>query len=450
MQTEPPRDPPSPYAWPLLGHTVPVARAGILPFIERGWAQHGDHFVLKFGNRRLHVLCHPDHAEHVLWKAADNYTKGPTYDEIRRLTGEGLLTLVGAPWRRRRKLMQPSFHRKRIAEFTEAMARCTDARLTSWQERFPQGGSFDLHAEMMRLTLEVVGETLFGQSVGENADTSGRMFGDALELLGGRGNSAVNLPLSLPTPGNRRLKRALAFLDAETRRVIEGARADGPKPTLLSMLLDARDEETGEALTDDELRNEVITLFLAGHETTALLLTWTFTLLRENPEVEQRLHEEVQTLLEGRTPTADDVMRLPYTRRVIDEVLRLRSPVWSLGRDCVADDTVRGFRIRAGEAVLPLTWAVHRHPDFWEAPLAFDPDRWLPERRKDQHRWCYFPFSLGERQCIGNVFSLTEATLILAMLSQRCRLAVQGEVPGEAAITWRPAGPVPTTLTWTR
>jgi cytochrome P450 len=268
-----------------------------------------------------------------------------------------------------------------------------------------------------------------------------------------RSNRAMPLPLAVPTPANLRFRRALRTLEDKTFEVIAGARtgrAAAARPTLLGMLLDAKDAETGQGLSDVELRNEVITLFLAGHETTALLLTWGFTLLGPRPDLVARMRAEVEAVLQGRDPTAEDLPRLAYLRQVIDEILRLRSPTWTVARDVRTDDVLLGYRVRAGEVVLPCSYLTHRHPRFWEDPERFDPDRFAPDRAQDRPQWAYFPFSLGPRMCIGSIFALVEAQVILAMLLQRADFQLApGPIPEPSAqITLRPQGPVNLQLTW--
>jgi cytochrome P450 len=437
---------------PLVGSLPEVSRIGLLEFIERHWQTLGDVFRVKVGPQTMVVVVHPDGVERVLAVNKDNYVKGRTYDSIRLLTGQGLLTLEGDAWKKRRRLEQPSFHRESIRKLVSTMVAVTRRSLQSWRQRLPEGGTLEMHHEMMGLTLEVVGETLFGQQLAEkDVDASGRAFGEALVLVSGRGNSAVQLPLGVPTPGNLRLKRALKLLDEQVHSIITRARANREGgPTLLSMLLDARDADTGEALNDKELRDEVITLFLAGHETTALLLTWGFTLLGKHPEVVRRMREEVEAVLGGREPTAEDLPKLPYLRQVIDEILRLRSPTWTVARDVVEDDVINGHRVCKGERVLPVSYLTHRHPDFWDEPQRFDPDRFSPERSKGRNNWAYFPFSLGSRICIGNIFSLVEAQIVLAMLVQQVdfELALSGPVKPVAHATLRPSGPVDVRIRW--
>jgi cytochrome P450 len=446
--------PPLAKGMPFIGSAGEVARAGMLRFLLDQWRALGDVFRVKLGPRVMVVVAHPDGVAHVLATHQKNYVKGRTYDSMRLLTGDGLLTLEGEPWRKRRRLEQPAFHRESIRTLVAAMARVTGRVLARWRQRWPQGGAIDAHGAMMALTLEIVGETLFGQTLGEEtADVSARAFSEALGLLSERSNHAVPLPLWVPTPGNLRLRRALRTLDRKTFEVIAAARERGDgaaRPTLLGLLLEARDADTGERLSDAELRNEVITLFLAGHETTALLLTWGFTLLGPRPDVVARMRAEVETVLDRHDPAADDLPRLPYLRQVIDEILRLRSPTWAVARDVRVDDVLLGHRVRAGEVVLPCSYLTHRHPDFWEDPERFDPARFEPERAKDRPPWAYYPFSLGPRMCIGNVFALAEAQVALAMLLQRTDFEVEPGPPPEpvAQITLRPKGPVNLRLSW--
>lgn len=438
----------------MLGSLGEVTRRGLLPVIEEQWRRLGDTFRIRVGPRNMVAVIHPDGVERVLGSGRENYVKGRTYDQMRLLTGDGLLTLEGESWRQRRRLEQPSFHRENIRKLTAAMVSVTAARLGRWREAMPEGGTFDAHREMLGLTLEVVGRTLFGQSLAEgDTDASARAFGEVLGQISQRGNAALTLPLAIPTPGNLRMRRGLRVLDEIVFSIIASARAQvGPDalPTLLAMLLEARDADTGTGLSDAELRNEVITLFLAGHETTALLLTWGFTLLGPHPDVVARLRREVEEVCADRAPTAEDLPRLAYLRQVIDEVLRLRGPVWTVARDAVGEDVVCGHRVRPGDTVLPVSYLTHRHPGFWEEPERFDPDRFAPERVKARSQWAYYPFSMGPRMCIGNVFSLTEAQLILAMLLQQVdfQLSPGPPVAAVAEVTLRPKGPVNVDFHW--
>lgn len=447
-------DPPQPRGLPILGNLVALSRSGLLPFVSQMWREHGDIFSFQAAGRRTVVVAHPNVMEQVLSTQRENYVKGNAYDGIRLIVGQGLLTLEGDAWKQRRLLEQPSFHRASIQKLVGAMSAITARTLDRWRERFPLGGTFEAHEEMMRLTLEVVGETLFGQELGASTtDASGRAFGVALELISTRGNSPFQLPLMVPTPSNVRLRRALELLNRTTYNIIDRARAarDGEAtPTLLSMLLDVRDADTGQPLSNQDLRNEVITLFFAGHETTALTMTWGIDLLSRHPAVVERMRAEVDSVLGGRVPTAEDLQKLTYVRQVIDEILRLRPPAWIIARNAVADDILGGFRVRAGDLVIPAIYFTHRHPDFWEDPERFDPDRFSPERSKGRNHWSYLPFSLGPRMCIGNIFSLVESQIILAMFLQHLdlRRTTTKDVPIKPIGTLRPAAPMPVELRW--
>lgn len=447
------RPAPAVFRFPVVGNLPEIAHRGMLEFLQREWRKHGDVFRLRLGPRNVLVVAHPDGVERVLGSGRENYVKGSTYDAVRLLTGAGLLTMEGDAWRARRRLENPAFHRESIKKFVSTMAQVTREAIAAWRWRLPNGGVFDAHHEMMRLTLEVVAATLFGQRLGEDTgDSSGRAFGEALGLVSERGNAPVQIPLRIPTPANLRFRRALRTLDDAVYDVIKKARAAGPEaaPTLLGMLLQSRDADTGAGLTDQELRNEVLTLFLAGHETTALLMTWGFTLLARQPAVVARMRDEVSAVLGDREPTAEDVPKLVYVRQVVDEILRLRPPAWVTARDAVKPDAIRGIRVEEGDMVMAAIYLTHRHPDFWEHPERFDPDRFAPEKAKGRHHWAYLPFSLGPRICIGNVFSLTEAVVLFSMLLQRIEFSMldPDAVRMEPTVTLRPAGAVPLRIRW--
>jgi cytochrome P450 len=276
-----------------------------------------------------------------------------------------------------------------------------------------------------------------------------------LEIVSERSNG-VPIPLWLPTPGNIRFKRVLGELDALIYRLIDKARtqrrgrAAQPADTLLDMLLDAVDEATGKPLPDKHVRDELLTMFVAGHETTALTMTWLFVLLDGRDDIWERLREEATSVLHGRMPTFEDLSRLPYTRAVIDEVLRLRGPVAMVARDVVEDDNLLGFEVHKGDMVLPYFSAVHRHPGFWERPNEFWPERFLPENSAGRDRWAYLPFSSGQRVCIGNMFSLHESVLILAVVAQRvdARLVPGQRLEPEMIATVRPSAPAQVEWRW--
>jgi cytochrome P450 len=449
------REAPRAMTFPVFGSLPAMMTLGPLEFYRREWRAKGDVIRVNFGARQGLIVVHPDAIERVLGSHRENYVKGSAYDGIRLLTGEGLLTLEGDAWRARRRLENPAFHRESIRRFVDVMGAISREAIAAWRWRIPNGGVVDIHHEMMRVTLEIVAATLFGQRLGEDAgDESGLAFASALSLVSERGNSVVQLPLHVPTPSNVRFRRSLETLDRQVYSVISRARAEPPGsekvPTLLSMLLAARDADTHEGLSDKDLRNEVITLFLAGHETTALLMTWGFVLLAREPEVVRRMRDEITRVCGDRLPTSEDVTQLVYVRQVIDEILRFRSPVWSTARDAAGPDVIQGFRVEQGDLVMPLIYLTHRHPEFWDKPDVFDPDRFTPERSKGRHHWAYLPFSLGPRICIGNIFSLTEAAVLFATLLQQVEWSMAGpsDVQMDPSITLRPKGAVPVRIRW--
>lgn len=437
---------------PLLGALPQLSWHGAIPYYTRCWQQLGDMFRVQLGHRSAVVLVHPDAIAEVLVTNRENYVKGATYDHVRMLAGDGLLTLEGSAWRKRRRMAQPAFHKESIRTLVASFVRVTREGFDALERRLIGGGVIEAHTEMTLLTLDIVGETLLGRRLGPTADASARAFQDAFEVLARRSEIPFSIPRWLPTPGNRRLVAALCTLDELVHAIIADARArpSTSAPTLLSMLLEARDADSGEPLSDSELRDELITLIMAGHETTALLLTWGFSLLGREPAVVARMREEVEHVLGGREPTADDLPRLVYLKQVIEEILRLRPPAWVLGRDVAADGVLCGHRVRAGELVMPIPYLTHRHPDYWEQPERFDPERFRPEAVKARANLAYVPFSAGPRSCIGSLFTVAEAQVILAMLLQRAdfSLASDAPVPMKPLMTLRPGGPVAVRLTW--
>ena len=437
-----PRLPPGPRPWPLLGHLPELRREGLLPFLERQWRQHGDVFSMDL-NGPTTVIAHPEAIQRVLLTHSSNYVKGSLYDGVRRVIGDGVLTMEGSAWKARRALLQPTFHRSSLAILAGIMAERGQRFFDAWLDQHGAASfEIDAHRQMVELTLDVVVAALFGQTGG--ADVSYEALGAALELVSEHANG-FSLPEWVPTPRNRKFQRTLRALDSAVYKVIAAGRARPQEGTLLAMLLDARDAETGAPLTDREVRDEVLTLFVAGHETTALTLTWLWTLLAQHPEVLARMQAEVDTTLGGRDPGFEDVARLPYLRMVIDETLRLRGPVAMIARNVLADDEIMGFQVRAGTSVMPFFYAVHRHPDYWEDPQRFDPERFSPERSKGRNLWSYLPFSHGKRRCIGDQFSLIETVLLLAQLLRRFEVTIDpsaASVAPNLIATVRPSGPV--------
>jgi cytochrome P450 len=374
-------------------------------------------------------LNHPDYIKRVLQENNRNYNKNVLSTQLlKTVLGAGLLTNDGTSWLHQRRLMQPAFHRRRIAAFGTQMTTAATAMLDRWDARPAGSASLDAADEMMELTLRIVGMALFGADMSEEVDTVGRSFTTINTFLARTAYQPYVMLPGLPAQGKRQFGAARRELDHVVYRIIAARRSEAAdradRDDLLSLLLRARDEETGESMNDRQLHDEVITLLLAGHETTAVALTWTWFLLAANPDAERRLHDELAVVLGGRVPTVDDLPNMPYTRMVIEETLRLYPPAWAILRRAIGEDQIGPYRVPEGTNIFISPYAMHRHPAFWEHPDVFDPERFTPECAADRPHFAYLPFGGGPRQCVGNTFALTEAQLILATVAQRYRLRV--------------------------
>lgn len=434
------RTAPGPGGWLAL-KLMPELRRDPWGLFFKLTQEYGDIVRFQLFGWPFYLITHPDHIRYILQENYLQYDKDVfDYQLLKHFLGNGLLTNEGDSWLRQRRLMQPAFHRQRIAALGKLMTETTLAHMQSW-EAFVQGNTpFDMTVEMMRLTLHIVCKALFSVDVTDEADTIGSAFSVVNRHLAQHSSSPL-LPLSLPTPGNLRFRSAVRALDDVVYEIIRQHREhSSTADDLLSMLLQARDAETGEGMNDQQLRDEVITLLLAGHETTANALSWTWYLLSQHPEVEQQLHNELEEVLAGRLPTSEDLPRLSYTHMVIQEAIRLYPPSWIISRNAVAEDSIGGYAIPARAPILLLPYVTHRHPAFWQDPERFDPTRFAPEQIATRPRYAYVPFGGGPRQCIGNTFALTEAQLILATVAQQYRaILVPGQkVSPEPLITLRP------------
>ncbi len=449
--TAPPTLPPGPQGDPIIGNLRRFANMQPQMFVELR-AQYGDIYHLRVATRDVIFVGHPDMIKHVLVDNNRNYHKGFAYTKVAAFLGRGLLTSEGDFWRHQRRLAQPAFHQRRIEHFASTMVESTASMLEDW-ETLPANEPFDVSEAMTRLTLDIVTRTLFSTAVSpQEMDAVYTTLPWLLSETDRRADSLMGLRERLPLPVNRRYWREIERLNQIIFRIIDDRRhshsADGTHieddNDLLGLLMLAEDEETGERMSNEQLRDELMTIVLAGHETTANLLTWTHRLLSEHPTARERLQAEVDAVLGGRTPTLADLPQLAYTRRVLDEALRLYPPAWAISRKAMGDDQIGGYRVPAGAEIFLSQWVTHRHPDFWQNPLGFDPDRFLPERSADRPRFAYWPFGGGPRQCIGNTFALMEATIILAMISQRYALDLvpSHAIQVEPSITLRPANGV--------
>lgn len=426
---------------PLLGH-IPLNMDQRLDFLMRTALESGDVVRFEFPHITAHLVAHPDHVQQVLVDQHRLFTKQTRgYRKLRTFLGNGLVTADGDFWLRQRRIAQPAFHKKRIAGFADAMARAAEDTTLRWSRYADSGESFDVAAETSRLALRIAGETLLSSDPSDRANAVSAALTTVLHEANHRINTLWSPPEHWPTPRNRAYREAARELDAIVLEIIERRRRGAEhRDDLLQMLLEARDPDTGAAMDDKQLRDEVMTMFLAGHETTANALAWTFLLLSRYPAVARALTEEAREVLGDRVATADDLPKLDLARRVLNESMRLYPPVWIIGRSPSQDVEIGGFDVPAGSLVFVSQWVTHRHPRFWEDPEGFDPDRWLPERAKPMHRYQFFPFAAGPRMCIGAGFAMMEGQLVLATIARRLRVDL---VPGhpivpEPLITLRP------------
>ena len=421
---------------PLAG--LLAYRRGPLPFFENLARQYGDISYFKLGPQEAFFLNHPDLIKDVLVTNSQNFMKGLALQRAKRLLGTGLLTSEGEFHRRQRRLAQPAFHKSRVATYAAVM---TDYA-AQLRERWRDDETLDIAEEMMGLTLAIVGKTLFDADVVSDSKDVGDAMNVAMDLFNTITVPFFNLLQKLPLPQVRRFDNARAKLDAIIYRLIEERRASGrDRGDLLSMLLLAQDEEgDGGGMTDEQLRDEAMTIFLAGHETTANALTWTWYLLSQNPEAEARLHHELDEVLGSRLPEFVDVTRLQYTEKVLAESMRLYPPAWAIGRMSLVDSEIGGYFVPKGSLVLMSQYVMHRDQRYFADPLSFDPERWSEHERAKRPQFSYFPFGGGPRRCIGESFAWMEGVLLLATLAEQwqMRLAPHQVVALRPVITLRP------------
>ncbi|MCC6178709.1 MAG: cytochrome P450 [Chloroflexi bacterium] len=431
---------PGPRGQFLLGSLLDVQRDP-LTFLTRTRRLYGDVAQVKLGPKTIYIASHPEDVRHVLQENNKNYRKGAHYETLAPIFGNGLMLSEGDFWLRQRRLVQPAFHRQRLGAFGKTMTDYAETMLERWASSAERGQPLDIQHEMLKLTLSIVCTTLFSYDISNETAGIGEAHAIALAHAEHKIVSLFNLPDSWPTPENRRYQRAVATIHNCINRLMDERRDSGEdKGDLLSTLAFSRYEETGELMDRDQLRAEVITLFLNGHETVTGALSWAWYLLSLHPEIERKLHDELRTVLGGRTPTFADIPKLKYTTMVIEESMRLYPPAWVIERDALGEDRLGGYYIPPKASVVLSQWVTHRHPDFWENPEGFDPERFSPERSANRHRFAYFPFGGGPRLCVGANFAMMEMQLLLATIAQRYHLEL---VPGfpvvkEPVITLRP------------
>lgn len=414
---------PGPHGYPLLG-VLPKIRRTPLPFLVKMAREYGEIVRLPIGSKSSYLLSHPHYIKHVLQDNYTNYRQSPRTKKFKAVLGNGLLTSEGDDWLQQRRLIQPAFHHRKLTTIAKTMTSTVAAMLARWQRAAGQDRTLEMTQEMTRLTREVIVKTMFGTKLDKQKDA---VVHQALlhvsEYLNYRMWNFMNFPEWFAPLKYRRFQKALHTLDRVIYDII-GERRQSRKDAgdLLSILLQARDEETGEPMSDRQLRDEVMTIFRSGHETLASALTWTWYLLSQNLEVENKLHAELERVLNGRLPTFQDLPNLTYTGGVIEEVLRLYPPAWMISRTAIEDDEIGGYHIPANSMILISSYVMHRNPDFWENPTMFNPERFASSPKNNRPRYAYLPFGGGPRICIGKDFAMMEAKLTVAMVAQHYKL----------------------------
>lgn len=438
--------PPGPRTWPSLRLVFQMQRDPLTFFTQLA-RDYGDIVYFQAGPRSIYLLNHPELIQDVLVTHDRKFRKSQALQRAKRVLGEGLLTSEGEYHLHQRRLIQPLFHRRQIATYAETMVRHA-ARLgdSSTGHGWQDGTRVDLHAEMMKLTLAIVGETLFQQDITGDAQA----VGAAMETLNQNFRRLLSpfAPLldRLPTAENRRLRHSQVTLDRIVAHLIEIRRQQGDGSDLLSLLLSAHEGGVeGQPMSDRQIRDEVLTLMLAGHETTANALTFTWWLLAQQPAVARKLQHEVDQVLQGRLPTMADVEQLRYTRMVLSEAMRLYPPAWIVGRQALVDHEVGGYPIPAGATVLTSQWVMHHDARYYPEPWRFEPERWSAAAQAERPKFSYFPFGGGSRVCIGEHFAWMEGILLLATLAQQWQMQPLAATPPalRAGVTLRPRAALP-------
>jgi len=387
-----------------------------LGFVTR-CRDYGDVVHTRFLWVRAYFLYNPDDIESLLTSNAKSYRKAQSLRSpfFYRLVGNGLVTSEGEFWRRQRRLAQPAFHRQRISSYGDVMVQYAERAIAAWKS----GEKRDLARDMTRLTLEIVVKTLFNSDISNDADHIGAILSGLVKPFASQATLKWILDNRLPTPGHRRYFNAVSEIDRILFRIIAERRASGyDEGDLLSMLLQAQDDD-GTQMSDAQLRDEVMTLFLAGHETTALALSWSWYLLATHPEIERKFHAELAAVLGGRAPAVSDLPKLKYTEMIAKETMRLYPPAYAVGREAIEETEIGGYRVPKGTQLFAFQWVTHRDSRYFVDPDEFKPERW--EKGEQIPKYAYFPFGAGPRQCIGNYFAMMEIVLLLATIGQRFR-----------------------------
>lgn len=431
---------------PFFGNTPAFVRSP-LGFLEKMQKEFGHVGIVKLNlvSRDFFLVLTPEDTKHVLQENNRNYHKSEAYKVLAIFLGNGLLTSEGDFWRRQRKLTQPAFYKQRLAMMVEMMNEEVAIAVERWKSQ--EGEVLDITEEMLNLTLKIVTKALFSTDVKHRLEGISESLNDIMHFADSTLKSFIRLPLTVPTPRNLRFKRAVEKVEVVIYGIIEGRRAeikqnaDVRYDDLLDMLIHTRDEETGETMTDRQVRDEVTTIFMAGHETTANALSWALYLLSKHADVLQKLREEVETVLgqEG-MPTFENIRELKYTLQVVQEVMRLYPPAWIMGRKALGQDELSGYPIEVGTYLLLPIYLLHRDPKYWQKPAEFYPDHFLPENTKARPTYSYIPFGGGPRMCVGNNFALMEMQIVLALLVRKLdfTLVDKKAMPADPMVTLRP------------
>jgi cytochrome P450 len=443
-QSDQPKRIPLTKGLPLVG-SLPQLIKNPFGYLKQARETYGDIYNLNLGISKMLIVNHPRQMQHILVDNAQNYRKGGAmWDAVRAMLGNGLVVSEGSFWLRQRRMMNPQFHRQRLAALNDLMVSAIDEALTTW-EKSANGSDFNVASAFSELTMKVITRTLFGTGLStEEMDRVSKAMNYALTYI----IQAIvlnSLPSWMPAPGKKEFEQSIKQIDETVYRIIADSRKDnGESNHLMAMLLDMVDDETGEGMTDQQLRDEVTTLFLAGYETTSIALAWAWDLLTHHTDVMEKLQDEVDDVLGDRLPTFADLMKLPYSRMIIQETLRIRPAAWQLPRTAVEDDEIDGYQIPAGTTITGLIYMCHYHPEEWDNPEVFDPERFQPDKSEKRHKFAYMPFGAGQRKCIGMDFALMEGQLALAMVTQRYKLTKATEKLAEPQLstTLRPKGGV--------
>ena len=427
---------------PLAG-SLPQLIKDPFGFLKQARNTYGDLYNLNLGISKILVLNSPRQMQQIFVDNVQNYRKGGAmWDAIRAMLGNGLVVSEGSFWLRQRRMMQPQFHRQRIAALSELMVNAISEALDTWDS---SAETFNLTPALNQLTMKVVTRTLFGTGLDkEEMDKVSNSLAYAVDYII-KAMAFNSLPSWVPVPGRKQYQKAIRQIDETVYKIIASSRLNrGADNHLLGMLLDMVDDETGEGMTDEQLRDEVTTLFLAGYETTSVALSWAFDFLAHHPDMMEKLQAEVESVLDDRLPTMADLHQMPYSRMILQETLRIRPPAWQVMRTAVEDDEIDGYPIKAGTNIVALMYMCHFHPDEWTDPETFDPERFSPERSESRHKLAWMPFGAGQRMCIGKDFAMMEGQLALAMVAQHYKITKTSDQPREQqlAASLRPKGGV--------